>query len=113
MFEFCSNITGHRTSRKQRHGNHIGHRCPKELRILIERSNDQYEVREEAFVRVFWRDRYGIFHNFTISAAHSLSDKEVVALAIREYGVPGRASVVMVEHVMHQFLVLGETEDCR
>ena len=111
MFEFCSNITGHRTSRKQRHGNHIGHRCPKELRILIERSNDLYEVRKEEFVRVIWRDRCGLYHNFTISAAQQLSDEVVVALAIREYGVPGRASVVMVEHVMHQFLVLGEIEE--
>ena len=59
-------------------------------------------------MRVLWRDRYGLYHNFTISAAHSLSDEEVVALAIREYGVPSMESVLAVQHVKHQFLVLSE-----
>ena len=73
----------------------------------MEKTNDQYEVREEEFVRVFWRDRCGLFHNFTISANKPLNDEEVVALAIREYGVPGVESIVAVQHVKHRFLVFS------
>ena len=70
----------------------------------MERTNDLYEVREEEFVRVLWRDRSGLYHNFTVSDNKPLNDEEVVALAIREYGVPGVESIVAVQHVMHQYL---------
>ena len=70
----------------------------------MERTNDLYEVREEEFVRVFWSDRGGWYNNFTVSANKPLNDEEVVALAIREYGVPGVESIVAVQHVMHQYL---------
>ena len=70
----------------------------------MERTNDLYEVRKEEFVRVLWRDRGGLYHNFTIAAALQLSDEQIVALAIREYGVPGVESIVAVQHVMHQYL---------
>ena len=71
----------------------------------MERTNDLYEVRKEEFVRVFWRDRGGLYHNFTIAAALQLSDEAIVALAIREYGVPSVESIVAVQHVKHRFLV--------
>ena len=74
----------------------------------MERTNELYEIREEEFVRVLWRDRCGLYHNFTIAAAQQLSDEAIVALAIREYGLPGRECVVEVQHVWHQYLVFSE-----
>ena len=71
----------------------------------MERTNDQYEVREVEFVRVQHRKASGVYSNVTISAAQQLSDEQIVALAIREYGVPSVESVVAVQHVKHRFLV--------
>jgi hypothetical protein len=70
----------------------------------MERTNDLYGLKEDEFVRVLCRDRGGLYHNFTISAAQQLSDEAIVALAIREYGVPSMESIVAVQHVMHQYL---------
>ncbi len=104
MLRYCSNKAGQRLSRKQRHGDFYGQGCPKELRTLIERCNDLYEIREAEFVRVLFRRPDGFYSNVTISAAHRLSDEEIVALAIREYGVPSMESVMVVQHVMYQYL---------
>ena len=104
MFRYCSNKVGLRLGRKRRHESLDRRWLSKEWQRLMEKTNDQYEVREEEFVRVLWRDRCGLFHNFTISANKPLNDEEVVALAIREYGVPGVESIVAVQHVMHQYL---------
>lgn len=104
MSTIISTITGLRRGRKRRHENLDRRYLNKEWQRLMERTNDQYEVREEEFVRVLWRDRCGLFHNFTISANKPLSDDEVVALAIREYGLPGKECVVEVQHVWHQYL---------
>ena len=73
----------------------------------MEKTNDQYEVREEEFVRVQYRKASGVYSNVTISAAQQLSDEQIVALAIREYGVPGVESIVAVQHVKHRFLVFS------
>lgn len=105
MSNINSNFSRHRLGRKQRHGSLKGRGSTSELRRLMVRTNDWYEVRAKEFVRVFWRDRYGLYYNFTISAAHPLNDKEVVALAVREYGLPSVDSVVMVQNVKHQYLV--------
>ena len=51
-----------------------------------------------------FRKPNGVYSNVTISAAHQLSADEVMALAIREYGVPCVESVVAVQHVKHQYL---------
>ena len=98
------NISRHRVGRKRRHENLDRRWLNKEWQRLMERTNDLYEIREEEFVRVLWRDRCGLYHNFTIAAALQLSDEAIVALAIREYGVPGIESIVAVQHVMHQYL---------
>ena len=104
MLRYCSNKVGLRLGRKRRHES-LDRRClNKEWQRLMERTNDLYEVREEEFVRVLWRDRGGLYHNFTISANKPLNDEEVVALAIREYGLPGRECVVEVQHVWHQYI---------
>ena len=111
MSKNISIIAGQRLGRKRRHGS-LDRRCIyKEWQRLMERTNDQYEVREMEFVRVQHRKESGVYCNVTISAAQQLSDEQIVALAIREYGVPGRASVVAVQHVKYQYLVFGETED--
>ena len=105
MSTIISTITGLRLGRKRRHES-LDRRClNKEWQRLMERTNDLYEVREEEFVRVLWRDRCGLYHNFTIAAAQQLSDEQIVALAIREYGVPSMESIVAVQHVKHRFLV--------
>ena len=98
------NITSHRLGRKRRHGSLDRRWLTKEWQRLMEKTNDQYEVREEEFVRVQYRKASGVYSNVTISAAQQLSDEQIVALAIREYGVPGVESIVTVQHVMHQYL---------
>ena len=103
MLRYCSNKVGQRLGRKRRHES-LDRRClNKEWQRLMERTNDLYEVREEEFVRVFWRDRCGLYHNFTIAAALQLSDEAIVALAIREYGVPSVESILAVQLVMNQY----------
>ena len=104
MLKYSSNKVGLRLGRKRRHGSLDRRWLTKEWQRLMEKTNDQYEVREEEFVRVLWRDRCGLYHNFTIAAAQQLSDEAIVALAIREYGLPGRECVVEVQHVWHQYL---------
>lgn len=104
MYKNYPTITEYRLGSKKRHESLEVCGASK----VFERTNDLYEVREEEFVRVLWRDRYGLYHNFTIAAAHSLSDEMIVALAIKEYGVPSVESVLMLQHVKHQFLVLSE-----
>ena len=108
MFKNIFYIKKQRLGRKRRHESLDRRWLTKEWQRLMEKTNDQYEVREEEFVRVLWRDRCGLYHNFTVSANKPLSDDEVVALAIREYGVPSVESVMVVQHVWHQFLVLSE-----
>ena len=99
------NISRHRVGRKRRHES-LDRRClNNEWQRVMERTNDLYEIREAEFVRVAFRKANGIYGNVTISAAHQLSDDEVVALAIREYGVPSVEAVVAVQHVKHQYLV--------
>ena len=107
MLKNNCNMSRLRLGRKRRHESLDRRWLSKEWQRLLERTNDQYEVREEEFVRVLWRDRCGLFHNFTISANKPINDEEVVALAIREYGVPGVESIVAVQHVMHQYLAFG------
>ena len=102
MFKNNSTITRQQLERQESLAGHI---VSKECQTLLGRTNNLYEVRKEEFVRVLWRDRCGLFHNFTISANKPLNDEEVVALAIREYGLPGRECVVEVQHVKHQYLV--------
>ena len=97
-------ITEHRLGNKERKENLEVRGSSKEWQRLMEKTNDQYEVREEEFVRVLWRDHCGLYHNFTVSAYKPLNDEHVVALAIREYGLPGRECVVEVQHVWHQYL---------
>ena len=97
-------IKKQRHGRKRRHENLDRRWLTKEWQRLIERTNDLYEVREEEFVRVQYRKASGFYSNVTISAALQLSDEQIVALAIREYGVPGVESIVAVQHVMHQYL---------
>ena len=104
MFKNIFYIKKQRHGRKRRHENLDRRWLNKEWQRLMERTNDLYEVRKEEFVRVFWRDHCGLYHNFTVSAAQQLSDEQIVALAIREYGVPGVESIVAVQHVMHQYL---------
>lgn len=97
-------ITEHRLGNKERKENLEVRGSSKEWQRLMEKTNDQYEVREEEFVRVQYRKAGGVYSNVTISAAQQLSDEQIVALAIREYGVPGVESIVAVQHVMHQYL---------
>ena len=105
MSNIISIISEQRLGRKQPYGCLDGHGATKALQKLVERTNDLYEIREAEFVRVAFRKTNGIYDNVTISAAHQLSDDEVVALAIREYGVPCVEAVVAVQHVKHQYLV--------
>ena len=108
MFKNIFYIKKQRHGRKRRHENLDRRYLNKEWQRLMERTNDLYEVRKEEFVRVFWRDRGGLYHNFTIAAALQLSDEAIVALAIKEYGVPCMESVLAVQHVKHQYLVFEE-----
>lgn len=105
MSTIISTITGLRRGRKRRHENLDQRWLTKEWQRLMEKTNDQYEVREEEFVRVQYRKAGGVYSNVTISAAQQLSDEQTVALAIREYGVPSVESIVAVQHVKHRFLV--------
>ena len=107
MLKYCSNKVGLRLGRKRRHESLDRRWLTKEWQRLMEKTNDQYEVREEEFVRVQYRKASGFYSNVTISAALQLSDEQIVALAIREYGVPGVESIVAVQHVKHRFLVFS------
>ena len=104
MFKNIFYIKKQRHGRKRRHENLDRRYLNKEWQRLMERTNDLYEIREAEFVRVLFRRPDGFYSNVTISAAHRLSDEEIVALAIREYGVPSVESVMVVQHVMHQYL---------
>ena len=103
MFNFNSKNAEHRF-RNKRHESLEVREASKEWQRIVDRANDMYEIREEEFVSVIWRDHGGLYHNFTISASRSLSDEEVIALAMREYGLPGRECVVEVQHVWHQYI---------
>ncbi len=96
--------TEHQLGNKERHESLDGRGVSKECQRIIARINDLYEVREDEFVRVLWRDHRSIYHNLTITAKRSLSDEEVVNLAIREYGLPGRECVLDVQHVWHRYV---------
>lgn len=105
-------ITEHRLGNKMVNESLEVRDASKECQRIIARTNDLYEVREDEFVRVLWRDRGGLYHNLTISAKKHLTDEEVVNLAIREYGLPGKECVSDVQHVWHRYVTYCAEGKC-